>query len=536
LSGRETASAPDEVSAEELRAWLHDDAELALLDVREPGQMAEGHILFSAPAPYSRFELDLPRLVPNPCVRTVLCDAGDGVAGRAARRARALGYAHVAVLAGGVAAWRRAGHTLFQGVNVPSKTFGELVEQACRTPHIGAAELGRLRAEGADIVVVDGRTRSEFGKMNVPGAHWCPNGELALRIGRLAPDPGTTVVVNCAGRTRSIIGAQTLIDLGLPNRVLALENGTQGWTLAGLPLGHGAEGTMPQADPDLGERRRAAQALARRDGVEAISGETLRAWLSDAERTVYLLDIRSAEEREDDPAGRRELLARHGVLHAPGGQLVQATDQWIGVRRARLVVLDIEELRAPVTAGWLRRMGHDAAVLAGGLDALDTVPPRGQLRRPRLPDPARIAPAELHERFGRGHVAILDLRASGAFRGGHIPGATWTIRPRIADPAPSDACVLVADAPEIAALAALDLAEAGRGEVLLLDGGFDAWQAAGLPVEATPNEPADAERIDFVAFTHGRHEGDFGASRQYLEWEIGLVGQLDAQERAVFRI
>ncbi len=526
----------EEISARDLRAWLYGDAELALLDVREPGQIADGHILFSVPLPYSRFELDLARLVPNPAVRVVLCDDGDGVAARAADRAGALGYTQVACLSGGVAAWERAGHTLYQGVNVPSKAFGELVEHACRTPHIGAAELERLRAGSTRTIVVDGRTQAEFGAMNIPGADWCPNGELALRIGRLAPHPDTTIVVNCAGRTRSIIGAQTLIDLGLPNPVIALENGTQGWTLAGLPLEHGAEAVLPAPGAELAARRRDVQALALRHGVETVTGETLQAWLADRERTVYLLDVRTEDERAGDPQDRRDELARHGVVHAPGGQLVQATDQWVAVRRARLIVLDDEEVRAPVTASWLRRMGHDAAVLQGGLDRLAGLTPAPQPGMTSPPEPARIAPAEVDARRRRGEVTILDLRPSAAFREGHVPGAIWTIRPRIAALAGPEPRVLVADAPEIAALAALDLGDAGQDDILLLDGGLDAWRTAGLAVEATPEVPPEDERIDFVSFTHGRHDGNAAASRQYLEWEIGLVGQLDEQERAVFRV
>ncbi len=526
----------DEISAGQLRDWLYDDAELALLDVREPGQIADGHILFSAPLPYSRFELDMPHLVPNPGVRIVLCDAGDGVAVRAAMRARALGYGRVSCLAGGVAAWARAGHTLYQGVNVPSKAFGELVEHACGTPHIAPQELARLRSGQSEMVIVDGRTGAEFGRMKIPGGQWCPNGELALRIGEIVPDAETTIVVNCAGRTRSIIGAQTLIDLGLPNRVLALENGTQGWTLAGLALEHGAEPVLPAAGRDLVARRAAAAALAGRHGVRSLSAETLQGWLEDSERTLYLLDIRTADERAQDPAERSGMLDRHGVVHAPGGQLIQATDAWMGVRRARAVVLDTEEVRAPVVASWLRRMGHDASVLAGGLDALAQLAPGPRLAPPALPALARITPADLQK--NREGVAILDLRSSADYRAGHIPGAVWTVRPRIARSAASGPCVLVADDPSVAALAAIDLAEAGpgAGEILLLDGGVSAWQAAGLALETTPELPPDSERIDFIAFTHGRHDGDAAASRQYLAWEIGLVGQLDAQERAVFRI
>ena len=267
-----------------------------------------------------------------------------------------------------------------------------------------------------------------------------------------------------------------------------------------------------------------------------VSSEALQGWLEDGERTVYLLDIRTAEERASDPAERQEALARHGVVHAPGGQLVQATDQWIGVRHARLVVLDEEELRAPVTASWLCRQGHDAAVLQGGLAKLATLPPRPQAAVAPLPEPARIEPEELDARRRQGGVTILDLRASAAFRAGHVPGAVWAIRPRIAGLAGAEPRILVADAPEIAALAALDLSDAGQEIILLLDGGFEAWQAAGLPVEAAPDTLLEDERIDFVSFTHGRHEGSAAASRQYLEWEIGLVGQLDEQERAVFLV
>ncbi len=529
----------DTVSAATLRAWLFGGDELALLDVREPGEVAEGHILFSAPLPYSRFETDLPRLAPNPGVRMVLCDAGDGVAGRAAARARAMGYRNVLCLAGGAAAWGEAGHTLYQGVNVPSKAFGELVEHACATPRVSPAELEAMRAGGGPaggLVVVDGRTPAEFARMNIPGARFCPNGELALRIDRLAPDPETTIVVNCAGRTRSIIGAQTLIDLGIPNRVVALENGTQGWTLAGLTLEHGADPALPEPAGDLDERRRRAAELARRHGVATVSPGALAGWLRDGDRTTYLLDVRTAEERSADPAATRAVLDRHGVVHAPGGQLVQATDQWIAVRRARVVVLDTEGLRAPVTAAWLARQGHAAAVLEGGLAALAGLEPRPAAAAPELPALPRIDAAGLDALRQGGGARVLDLRSSAAYRAGHVPGAAWAIRPRIAAAAGTDPHVLVADSPETAALAALDLREAGARDIRLLDGGMSAWQAADLPAEATPDLPPDAGRIDFIAFTHGRHEGDDEASRRYLSWEIGLVEQLDADERAVFQV
>lgn len=520
-----------EIDAQTLRQWLYDGAEIALLDVREHGQIGEGHILFSAPLPYSRFELGLPALAPNPDVRLVLCDGGDGVAERAAEAARAMGYEHVHVLDGGVVSWQAAGHTLYKGVNVPSKAFGELIEMFAHTPRKSAEEIAGLHESGADMVIVDGRPMTEYTKMNIPGATCCPNGELALRIKALAPDPATTVVVNCAGRTRSIIGAQTLIDLGLPNPVFALENGTQGWTLSGLALENGNVCGLPREAPALDCE--AAMAHATRHGVELLCP----AQVSDAlagDGTVYLLDVRDESDLAGDLPKLVDLRDRLAIAHAPGGQLVQATDQWIGVRNARVVVLDTEGIRAPVTAAWLRRLGHRASVVRGGLPALTEMPNTRVLPKARLRGVPRISPWKLSQVLER--FTILDLRASSAYRSANLPSAVWTTRARIEAAAQPGNIVLVAEDDHVAALAATDLRAAGYRSVSILAGGMRTWIQGGHPVEATPDLPADEDRIDHLFFTDGRHEGDREASLAYLSWEVGLVDQLDVDERAVFKI
>ncbi len=255
-----------------LKSWLHDGGEIALLDVREHGQYGEAHLFYGIPLPFSRLELDAPRLVPRRSVRVVVYDGGDcDVAERAARRLAALGYTGVHVLQGGTRAWKAAGHALFAGVNLPSKTFGELAEEAYHTPRVSADQLAEMLARKEKVVVLDGRPVSEFHKMNIPTATCCPNGELAYRVRRLVPDTTTPIVINCAGRTRSIIGAQTLINLGLPNPVYALENGTQGWYLNDHALEHG--GTRRYAaDSGNTDLRPAAKALAERFGVPTVSG------------------------------------------------------------------------------------------------------------------------------------------------------------------------------------------------------------------------------------------------------------------------
>ena len=196
-------------TAVELKAMLHDGDEIAVLDVREAGQFGEAHLLFATPLPYSQLELEVRRLVPRFAARLVVCDDGMlGVAERGAARLRALGYANVTVLDGGTRAWAGAGHALFRGVNVPSKSFGEMVEHFYRTPRVSAQDVARMQAAGEDFVILDGRPYAEYTKMNIPGGICCPNGELPYRIATMVRNPATKIIVNCAGRTRSILGAQ----------------------------------------------------------------------------------------------------------------------------------------------------------------------------------------------------------------------------------------------------------------------------------------------------------------------------------------
>lgn len=518
------------VDAATVKSWLSDGSEIAFFDVREPGPFADGHPFFAVPLPYSRLELDIGQLAPNRTVRMVLCDGGDGVADRARKRAEALGYSSVTVLAGGTPAWKRAGYTLFEGVNLPSKTFGELIEHERHTPRISAQDLEAMTRRADDFVIVDGRTWAEYTRFNIPGGISCPNGELVLRIGEIAPDPKTTVVVNCAGRTRSIIGAQTLIDFGVPNAVVALENGTQGWFLAGFELERGADRRWPEA-PREARAREAMQNKARqhaqRHGVVWISPRDATAWLEDAARTTYLLDVRTAEEASASPIT--------GFRHAPGGQLVQATDQWVGVRGARIVLADDDMVRAPMVAAWLRQLGHEAFVLGGsGLPQASGV--QAMRAESALPAVKTIRVGEAAEKLEGGAGQAIDLRSSAAWSAGHVPGSAWSIRPRIgAGVDVSRPAILIADDAMIARAASLDLAEAGVRDVYLLEGGIRAWQAAGRQLAGAPELP-NAERIDFVSHTAGRHEGNAAAARAYLAWETNLVNQLDAQERGVFRL
>src|SRR5229473_824609 len=282
------------VDVARLRGWLADGGEIAFLDVREEGQHGAGHPLLAVNIPYSRLEPEVVRLVPRHSCRVVLVDDADGVASMAVRRLEGLGYRDIKVLEGGAAGWSAAGYRLFPSTNVPSKGFAEIIEHEFATPAISAEELDRLRRSGERVTVLDSRPLEEYARFHVPGATPCPGAELAHRFADLVPSPETLVVVSCAGRTRGIIGAQSLLDAGVPNRVASLAGGTQGWRLAGLELDSGlGSGLAPVSAAGLVSARRRVDVVAARFGVGAIDHATLAAWLAEADRrTSYVLDVR----------------------------------------------------------------------------------------------------------------------------------------------------------------------------------------------------------------------------------------------------
>jgi len=514
------------VSPADLKAMLRDGDELALLDVREEGAHSAAHLLYAASVPLSRLELLIPLMVPRQSARVVLVDGGDDLAARAAARLAELGYSDVAVLDGGTPAWEAAGFVLFSGVHVPSKAFGEVVELDHGTPHIAAEDLKARMDAGENVVVLDSRPIDEFSVMNIPTGIDCPGAELAYRVHDLVPDPETTIVVNCAGRTRSIIGAQSLINAGIPNPVMALKNGTMGWHLAGLELERGQTRTAPAVSAAGLARAQACSArVAERFSVPTIDRPTLQRWQAEVDtRTLYLLDVRSPEEyRAGHPVG---------VANAPGGQLVQETETWCATLGARVVLLDNDGVRATMTASWLIQMGWEAAVLEDGVAGFDQESGDYRVTLPSIAAAAGnlVSPAELEALLAAGNATVIDLDDSRAYDRGHVPGAWWAVRARLATvlaelPATEHLVFTSADS-TIARLAAPEASELTSAQVRVLDGGTEAWRQAGLPLQSGLERLAhERDDVWLKPYDHGDSLED--RMRAYLTWEVDLVRELE---------
>jgi rhodanese-related sulfurtransferase len=519
------------VYVEKLREILAGREEVALLDVREQGVHYRGHPFFACSLPLSRLEMMVEDLVPRRSAPLVLLDGGsEGLAGKAQARLRELGYTDVSILEGGCEAWKASGGELFSGVNVPSKAFGEFVEHHYETPRIPAGELKKLIDEKKKLVILDSRPFEEYHRMNIPGGIDAPGAELAWRVHDLAPDPGTLVVVNCAGRTRSIIGCQSLRNAGIPNQVVALKDGTMGWELAGFEVERGSTRVAPAPSEEGRKRARGvADRVARKFEVRFVSSSRVREWQSDQTRTLYVLDVRSREEFE-----AKRIAGSH---HAPGGQLVQATDEYVGVRNSRVVLVDPERVRSVMTASWLNQMGWEEVYVLEpeGADGFAGWPTESG---PRARQVLGFKKWEVTSETAG--ATVLDFSTSLRFYARHIPGAWWVVRSRLKEArkklgdAPS--LVLTSEDGVLAHFAAPEaVALWPKAKVRVLDGGNAAWFAAGLPGD-TGVERATTERDDVWYKPYDHAAGYEKHARDYLAWEVALVDQIRRDPTIRFRV
>jgi rhodanese-related sulfurtransferase len=515
------------MTPEALKGLLDGSSPFALIDVREAGEYNSSHIAGASPVPRRHLELLLPHAVPFAGTQLVLCDDDGRRARLAVATVERMGYRRVFVLDGGINRWVTDGFATEWGTNVPSKDFGEKVEVVHHVPEIDAKELSERMGKGEKFVILDSRTPEEFRRFCIPGGRSVPGGELALRITDITRnlDKGTTVIVNCAGRTRSIIGARVLQRMGIAN-VYGLKNGTAGWLLAGLQLETGADRVqLPEPSPEAVAAAEAyAARLAAEDGVPYLDMKALPGMLERrAREAVYCIDVRT---REEYAAGHIP-----GFRWFPGGQAVQRSDEVAVVKHCPIVFACDGKARATLIGSWYRQMGHqDVYAVDGGTRAwvasgrsLETGTPD---ERPVGHDEARgkaklLSPRDLQASPAS---AVIFVDTSQDFARGHVPGARWVPRGWleiwIGDivPSKSTAVAVTCNDGQSAVLAGATLRELGYQQVSVLDGGMAAWQQAGLPVEKGLSGVMAAPTDVLLAGP----DRNFADMQNYLRWEEAL--------------
>jgi rhodanese-related sulfurtransferase len=416
---------------------------------------------------------------------------------------------------------------------VPSKAFGEYVEHHYKTPSISVERLKLALEQSEDMVVIDCRPFHEFTTSSLPGSINCPGVELITRVYSLLENEKTTVVVHCAGRTRGIIGAQTLINAGLRNPVVTVKNGMAGWLLSGQRLAHGRVNVAPAPTLEsLQKAFEATQRLANAVGLRTVDANQLQEWRQDTGRTLYFFDVRTPQEYEAGhiPEARS----------APGGQLLQAFDTFVGTRNSRIVLVDDNGIRARITGFWLRQMGlEDVAILEGASGLASNRLASTKENSPRVHEPlggtvSEVTVLQLHQLMAEGNAVVLDFSNSLKFGRGHIPGAWFAVRARIAEalskiPAGLQ-LVLTSEDGNFAALAYSDVKQISSTPVSVLRGGNSAWSMAGLPMES--GRERLTTKNDDVWYSPIDRPDPIQAIHNYLDWETELIDRIQ-RERGV---
>ena len=514
------------IASNALKDLLDGKSPFALIDVRESGEYNATHIPGAALIPRRRIEYIIESSVPFKGTQIVICDDDGRRAELAAATLDNLGYTNVHYLEGGTNRWASNDLLTEWGVNVPTKDFGEMLEVVHHVPEITADDLHQRIENGEKLIILDTRTPEEYHNFCIPGGRSMPGGELALRITDIKKDldADTTVVINCAGRTRSIMGTRVLQRMGI--QAVGLKNGTSGWLLAGYELEYGGDRLeLPEvSDESRAAAEEYAARLASEDGVGYLDILALQQLLAKQDQeSVYLIDVRTDDEYK---AGHIP-----GFRHFPGGQAVQRSDDVAVVKNATYVFCCDGKARATVTASLYRQLGHEnALVVDGGAPAWQAA---GQSFETGIPArslagltaaEASVKKVSAQELSANQPDLVLFTDTSEDFSHGHTPGAKWITRSwlevEVLDAAPSKSASITLTCRDGrgSTLAAATLHDMGYTNVTVLDGGLAAWRKAGLTVEegltGIVRPPSD---INYLGVSRS-----YGEMMNYLRWETAL--------------
>ena len=517
------------ITPETVRSWISDKEEVAFIDVREIGQHTNGHPFFSISIPYSLFEFNIKILVPNKQTRVILIDNNNGISDLVYNIAHQMGYSNISIIEGGVEEWVSAGYKLFDGINVPSKSFGELIEKYFHTPSITAKELAQKQKNNENYIVIDGRPFLEYNKMSIPKSICCPNAELFYRVSSYIKDINTEIIINCAGRTRSIIGAQTLIDFGIKNKVKALENGTQGWFLSELSLEHNKNKYLEVLPNDIETQQLQNKVLKLTNdlNIDLINLKKAQQLIIDKKKSTFIFDVTTSKTISITPGT---------IMNVPGGQLIQATDKYIGVWKATVILVDDGDLiRAGTTSFWLKKMGYEVYILKEGLLKAQTLKFTKEIDH-KLIDLDFI---NLEDLVKIKKQILYDIRSSKDFCKMRIKNSIWLNRAHLYREKikTDDPIIIITDNLEKASLIVKDLKQKDKGAIIKVYK-WNQNEITSYPsvIDVTIETLSEQNNIDFNFHTHMRHDGNKEHAKQYLEWEINLVSKMDKQELSFFKL
>lgn len=116
------------------------------------------------------------------------------------------------------------------------RTLRDMLAEARKVvPEQGPIEVKKRLESGEGVVLVDVRDPDEYRDGYIEPAANISRGFLEFRIGTVATEPSTPIVLYCQTGLRSMLAARQLRDLGYEN-VVNLQGGYQRWVQSGFPI------------------------------------------------------------------------------------------------------------------------------------------------------------------------------------------------------------------------------------------------------------------------------------------------------------
>ncbi|MBL6595952.1 MAG: hypothetical protein ISP43_03865 [Candidatus Puniceispirillum sp.] len=476
----------------------------ALIDCRERRDYVAGHWFGSTNIPLSLFSQRLRFLFKAPDFPVHFLDWQDAESAEAIHQLTAFGFTDITCHKTEKPAEMRRGFV--KGEYVWSKAFGEVVAHEIDLPEVTPQQ---YLADYQDAQLFDVRPTAEYQDFTLPNSYSLPNSLLLANISALK-STGKISLLHCAGRTRSIIGAFTLMASGYDGPFAVFRGGTQAWQLDGYEREHNAN-RLFAADHEATD---AVAGFLRRWQIPSarVSADAIAAY-ADTKQSGLLFDV------SDDAATGQPLA--HGIIKISGTNLIQQTDRSIARYHVPVTLFDQGSgSRAAFAAFWLRAMGFFVSIvyLDAPLKPVDTVNPA--INHSGITH--HLAAITDLDQWQKDAVPLYDFRPSTAFKTGHIANSQWQNISAILGQKPAATPVaIIAACPETGSIIQDCLDRHG-------------WQIAGLYVwnasDIAPQRLATGGLdlpLDESALFAGRHHGVLTDAHDYLAWEENLPAEIE---------
>jgi len=316
---------------------------VAFLDVRTRKAYVQEFAFGAVNCPLDRFSLMIADLVPDRSTLIIMIGANKKAISNTNLILLKKKYSNVHYIKGDYQAWKKAKLPMWAGEFTLSKAFGEWIEATGKVNNIFPNKLNRMHQQpDSQLLQIDARPKIEYEKFTLPYSKHCSGGELPAYLQKTSSKK--TIIVHCAGRTRSIIAYQTLLDFNISQKKYVLNGGTQNWVLNGLERAYQQKSDIQKHKVNITQDKTLAKTIiqkfklpsvARIKNIKGVHGFVIQSEIINNQKIPYWKNVNATT-------------------------LVQNTDKFIASTSTPIYIYSDIPTSAVFSVLWLTRMGYHA--------------------------------------------------------------------------------------------------------------------------------------------------------------------------------